>query len=101
MDIEERDSEGVWYCSPYDFKNLPGKDDGLRKENMKEGIFFSKALSQCIFFVGVIRIFPINRLEDYEEEENNYTDSTTRALCYTLGALFCFMGVFSLITLVC
>ena len=40
MDIEERDSEGVWYCSPYDFKNLPGKDDGLRKKKKQIQVLF-------------------------------------------------------------
>ena len=50
---------------------------------------------------GTIRIFPIRRLENYEEEENEYTSDTTRGLCYTLGALYCFIGFLSLVGLVC
>ena len=40
-------------------------------------------------------------MEDYEDEEDNYADSTTTALCYTLGALYSFIGFICLLTLVC
>ena len=33
-------------------------------------------------------------------EENNYTNDTTRGFCYTLGALYCFVGFFCLVGLV-
>jgi len=36
-----------------------------------------------------IRLFPIQRIEDYEEEEEEYTSRQTRALMYTLGVCYC------------
>ena len=36
-----------------------------------------------------VRLFPIQRVEDYETEEGDYTSRKTRALMYTLGVCYC------------
>ena len=36
-----------------------------------------------------VRLFPIQRVEDYETEEEDYTSRKTRALMYTLGVCYC------------
>ena len=36
-----------------------------------------------------VRLFPIQRVEDYETEEEEYTSRKTRALMYTLGVCYC------------
>ena len=36
-----------------------------------------------------IRLFPIQRTENYETEEEDYTSRKTRALMYTLGVCYC------------
>ena len=38
---------------------------------------------------NIIRLFPIQRAEDYETEEEDYTSRKTRALMYTLGVCYC------------
>ena len=50
---------------------------------------------------GVIRLFPIFREVDYEDEENDYASDTTTALMYTLGACYCFLGFLCFVGLVC
>ena len=39
---------------------------------------------------GVVRLFPIWRLENYEDEDDEIYSHSTRALVYTLGACYCF-----------
>eukprot|EP00008_Paramoeba_atlantica_P010747 CAMPEP_0201480978 /NCGR_PEP_ID=MMETSP0151_2-20130828/5324_1 /ASSEMBLY_ACC=CAM_ASM_000257 /TAXON_ID=200890 /ORGANISM="Paramoeba atlantica, Strain 621/1 / CCAP 1560/9" /LENGTH=1727 /DNA_ID=CAMNT_0047862983 /DNA_START=164 /DNA_END=5347 /DNA_ORIENTATION=+ len=36
-----------------------------------------------------IRLFPIQRIEDYENKNDDYTSQQTRALMYTLGVCYC------------
>ena len=45
-------------------------------------------------------MFPIVRLVDYEEEETDYASDTTTGLMYTLGACYCFLGFWCLLSLV-
>mmetsp|Transcript_30414 Transcript_30414/g.47226 ORF Transcript_30414/g.47226 Transcript_30414/m.47226 type:complete len:540 (+) Transcript_30414:1054-2673(+) len=68
--------DGVWYCSSFDYQKAPTRDS------------------------GVIRLFAIDRLKNWEDEEDNYVDDETKALCYALGAMYCFVGFCSLIGMV-
>ena len=38
---------------------------------------------------NTIRLFPIQRIENYQSEEEDYTSQKTRALMYTLGVCYC------------
>jgi hypothetical protein len=49
---------------------------------------------------GVIRLFPILRMEDYETVSRDYHHSQTVALVYTLGACYCFDLVLFLLFLI-
>ena len=53
-----------------------------------------------IFSLGTIRLFPISRIENYEEEDDEYTDKTTKTLCYVLGGFYCLVGAISVFGLV-
>eukprot|EP00009_Paramoeba_aestuarina_P000558 CAMPEP_0201517644 /NCGR_PEP_ID=MMETSP0161_2-20130828/8693_1 /ASSEMBLY_ACC=CAM_ASM_000251 /TAXON_ID=180227 /ORGANISM="Neoparamoeba aestuarina, Strain SoJaBio B1-5/56/2" /LENGTH=506 /DNA_ID=CAMNT_0047915201 /DNA_START=344 /DNA_END=1865 /DNA_ORIENTATION=+ len=48
---------------------------------------------------AIIRLFPIARQENYEEEDESYVSHSTKSLCYTLGALYCFLGFLYLLSL--
>ena len=50
---------------------------------------------------GNVRLFPINREENYEDDEDEYVSDQTRILCYVLGAFYCFTGTLSFFGLVC
>ena len=97
LKIKQQDGEedaGIWYCGAFDFQDAPTKSEGL--------IFFVNFVYlSCSFThtttIGAIRLFPINRIEDYEDEEDNYVSGSTEALCYTLGALYCTLGLLSAI----
>ena len=62
--------------------------------------FFIPQRNKPFLPIGAIRLFPINRLENYEDEEDEYVSRSTKGLCYTLGALYCILGLFSLIAVV-
>ena len=116
MTVEERGSQGTWYCAPFDFKDAPHKDGLLFFFFLFFLFLFSFSFLFFFFFfffyfslkfnllllhrVGTIRLFPISRVKNYEDKDDEYTDKTTRVLCYVLGGFYCFVGAICLLGLV-
>ena len=91
-----------------DFLEYPISDFGYSKEaigtvyplglsNLESTIVFSSLFWCSTIFVRdvpvsdgtLIRLFPIQRLEMYESEEEGYPSQKTTALMYTLGVCYC------------
>ena len=90
-----------------DESKYPIKDFGYSKESV--GTIFPLGLSEVDgitvfgspFWCGTIkiddvpndgsnvRLFPIQRIEQYDDEEEDYTSQQTEALMYTLGVCYC------------
>jgi hypothetical protein len=67
---------GIRWCAVLDYTSLPSFD-------------------------GVIYLFPILRIENYEDETESYVGSQTRDLMYTLGVCYAILFCLFTITLVC
>ena len=64
--IERRVSDfSVFWCANLTLKKIPTTEDE-----------------------GVYQLFPIVEMEDYNKQEEDYTDETTKVLCYVLGSFY-------------
>ena len=67
----------IFYCASLNYSSVPSKEE------------------------GVVRLFAINRLENYEKVDDDYVSQQTKILMYFLGVCYCLLIPFLLINVVC
>ena len=67
----------IFYCASVNYSSVPSKEE------------------------GVVRLFAINRLENYEKENDEYVSKQTKILMYFLGVCYCLLVPLLLLDVVC